>query len=346
MRMDEMTMTNRERFSALMNFQTVDRLPVIEWANWWNETTERWHVDGLPASCKSRHDIYQYFGVDRIETAWFKPYGTCPRGSGRHDRQAGILVHVKDYEEARSMMFPDDSPDPAQLEKQAAVQQEDVVTFLQLDGFFWCPREVFGVERHLFSFYDEPDVMKDLNSRLLEWNLRQIDRVRKVYQPEYIVFSEDMTYNNGSMLSKEQFDEFVKPCYQTIVAHLEDADIPIMVDSDGDIHELTAWFSEAGISGMHPMERQAGTDVNYLRKAFPKMRFLGNFDKTKMHLGEQELRNEFERLMPAAVQGGYAISCDHQTPPAVSCEDYKLYVQLFREYAEKASREMRTVSGA
>lgn len=340
-----MTMTNRERFSALMNFQPVDRLPVIEWANWWNETVDRWHEDGLPASCASRKDICRYFGLDRIETAWFKPYGTCPRGSGRHDRQAGILAHVTDYEQARSMMFPDKSPDPGQLEKTAAIQQEDVVTFLQLDGFFWCPREVFGVERHLFAFYDEPDVMNDLNSRLLEWNIRQIDKVLEIYKPEYIVFAEDMTYNNGPMLSRIQFDEFIMPCYREIVAHLKGSGIPVMVDSDGDIHELTAWFSDAGISGMLPLERQAGTDVSFLRKNFPTMRFLGNFDKTTMHLGEQELRAEFERLMPAAVQGGYAISCDHQAPPAVSCDDYKRYIQLFREYAQKAGREMRASMG-
>ncbi|MEI6337544.1 MAG: hypothetical protein WCQ57_03040 [Verrucomicrobiota bacterium] len=35
---------------------------------------------------------------------------------------------------------------------------------------------------------------------------------------------------------------------------------------------------------------------------------------------------------------GFLISCDHQTPPGVSCCDYQLYVSLFREYAEQAGR--------
>jgi len=45
---------------------------------------------------------------------------------------------------------------------------------------------------------------------------------------------------------------------------------------------------------------------------------------------------EFERLLPIARQGGLVIGCDHQTPPGVSLADYRLYLRLFREYAQRA----------
>ena len=57
-----------------------------------------------------------------------------------------------------------------------------------------------------------------------------------------------------------------------------------------------------------------------------------------MSKGEAAMRAEFERLLPVAAQGGFIISCDHQTPPEVSYEDYKLYVALFREYGAEAGR--------
>jgi uroporphyrinogen-III decarboxylase len=57
-----------------------------------------------------------------------------------------------------------------------------------------------------------------------------------------------------------------------------------------------------------------------------------------MHLGEARMRQEFERLMPAMRQGGFIPSCDHQTPPEVSLEDYRLYVRLLREYCEAAAK--------
>jgi hypothetical protein len=34
-----------ERFCAVINFQSVDRLPHWEWAMWWDETDARWKID-------------------------------------------------------------------------------------------------------------------------------------------------------------------------------------------------------------------------------------------------------------------------------------------------------------
>jgi hypothetical protein len=60
---------------------------------------------------------------------------------------------------------------------------------------------------------------------------------------------------------------------------------------------------------------------------------IGAFDKTVMHLGEARMRQEFERLLPVMRTGRFLPSVDHQTPPAVSMEDYRLYLSLLREYA-------------
>ena len=66
------------------------------------------------------------------------------------------------------------------------------------------------------------------------------------------------------------------------------------------------------------------------------MRFIGCFDKMVMNRGESAMRAEFERLLPTAATGGLIVSCDHQTPPGVSYDDYRLYLRLFHEYAAKA----------
>jgi uroporphyrinogen-III decarboxylase len=65
---------------------------------------------------------------------------------------------------------------------------------------------------------------------------------------------------------------------------------------------------------------------------------LGGYDKTIMHLGEEAMRKEFERLLPTMKKGRYIPSVDHQTPPDVSMEQYGTYLKLFREYAEKAGQ--------
>jgi uroporphyrinogen-III decarboxylase len=128
----------------------------------------------------------------------------------------------------------------------------------------------------------------------------------------------------------------MRPYYERVIPELKKHDIVSIVDSDGDISVPAYWFEEAGIEGVLPLERQAGVDIAKLRQDHADMKFIGHYDKMVMDKGEKAMRKEFERLLPTAAQGGFFISCDHQTPPGVSYEDYKMYVSLFREYAEQA----------
>ena len=107
--------------------------------------------------------------------------------------------------------------------------------------------------------------------------------------------------------------------------------------TDGDTTLAVDWYAETGADGMFPLERQAGVDVaTYLDKQ-PDMAFIGHFDKMCMKFGEEAMRAEFERLLPAMKSGGFIPSVDHQTPPGVSFENYKIYVKLLAEYAKKAA---------
>ena len=49
-----------------------------------------------------------------------------------------------------------------------------------------------------------------------------------------------------------------------------------------------------------------------------------------MKHGEEAMRAEFERILPAIKSGRYIPSVDHQTPPDVSVENYRVYVRLLK----------------
>ena len=180
--------------------------------------------------------------------------------------------------------------------------------------------------------------MHRINSDLADWQLRIIDEVCSICTPDFMTFAEDMSYNHGPMLSKAQFDAFLRPYYDRVVPRLKERGILAVVDSDGDMTVAADWFEQAGMDGILPLERQAGVDVAALREAHPRMRFIGCFDKMTMFRGEEAMRAEFERLLPHRRRRGAVISCDHQTPPGVSYEQYQVYLRLFGEYAELAGR--------
>jgi len=324
-----------ERFRKLMAFEPVDRLPVVEWAGWWDKTVARWHTEGLPAELTDAAEIRRHLGLDRYLQHWIRPRGPgCP---GAPSHGAGIVADAAGYESVREHLYPNPAIN-ADAFRPWGVEHErgEAVVWITIEGFFWFPRTLFGIERHLFAFYDQADLMHRMNEDLCEFNLRALDEFCAVCTPDFATVAEDMSYNHGPMLSKELFDEFCAPYYRRITAALKERGIVAIVDSDGDVTPLIPWLEEVGIEGILPLERMAGVDVAAIRRAHPRWRMLGAFDKTVMKHGEAAMRREFERLLPVMSQGGFVAAVDHQTPPDVSLDTYRVYVELLREYCERA----------
>jgi hypothetical protein len=326
------SMTPRERFHAVMSFQPFDRLPVVEWAIWWDKTIERWHTEGLPGALTDRYAINRHFGQDVYLQDWVNVRRPdCPPGP--------CVETMEDYQRLRPCLFPRPALDPDMWSHWAKQQASgEVVLWFSVEGFFWFPRTLLGIEQHLYAFYDKPELMHCINEDLCAWILDVIDEICAICTPDFMTFGEDLSYNHGPMLSKSLFDEFLEPYYSRVVPALDDRGILKIVDSDGDVTIPSYWFEGAGLDGILPLERQAGVDIARLRAEHPTMRFIGHYDKMVMPRGEAEMRAEFERLLPVAAEGGFIISVDHQTPPGVSYDEYLVFMRLFREYAYRAGR--------
>lgn len=334
-------MTARERFHAIVEFKPFDRLPVIEWASWWDKTLDRWRAEGLPAGLTDRYAINEYFGQEVYWQDWFgviAPGAPSPASHG-----AGILKDMDDYLRLRPYFYQilDRWPLNPDAWREAAVRQRDgrTVVWFSFEGFFWFARTLLGIERHLYAFYDQPGLLHRINSDLADWMEKMIDRVCRYCVPDFMTFAEDMSYNNGPMLSEACFDEFMLPYYRRVVPRLLERGIVPLVDSDGDITRAAPWFERAGIRGILPLERQAGVDLGELRRRHPRMVWMGGYDKMVMTRGEAAMAAEFERLLPVARGGGVIVGVDHQTPPGVSLEQYRVFLRLFHEFAVKAAQK-------
>jgi hypothetical protein len=334
-------MSTRQRFRAVMNFEPFDRLPILEWAMWWDLTIARWRTEGLPSTfsgpLEERYEIAKHFGQDLYLQDWL--WGNDSEFPQPKSHGAAIIHSMDEYEEVLPHLYsePERNIDKARWSRWAEMQKQgDAVVWLAFEGFFWFPRRLLGIEPHLYAFYDAPELMHRINADLAEWMIKCLDVVCAICIPDFLVFAEDMSYNNGPMISEGLFKEFIAPYYARITPALKERGIISIADSDGDVTDPAWWFERAGIDGMLPLERQAGVDIARLRKEHPRMRFVGHFDKMTMNRGEEAMRAEFERLLPVAARGGYIIGVDHQTPPGVSYQHYLVFMSLFREYAEKA----------
>jgi hypothetical protein len=332
-------MNTRERFLSVMDLKRPDdRLPVIEWAGWWDKTLDRWRSEGLPSDI-GYDETREYLGLDMYRQYWIGPF---------HDKlpvsmnDKSIPLDPKKYAEMRKYLFSGDTTEKFRSRFEAVKpyhDRGDAVVWISLEGFFWFPRVLFGIRDHLLAFYDQPELMHQMNSDLADFNIRATEEMCGIMKPDFMTFAEDMSYNHGPMISRKLFTEFMLPYYKRVIPVLKKHGIIPIVDSDGQVEEMIPWLIEAGIEGVLPLERQAGVDIGRIRKDHPDFKMIGAFDKMVMGSGETAMRKEFERILPVMISGGYIPGCDHQTPPDVSLEDYMIYVRLLKEYCEKAVKQ-------
>ena len=184
-------MTNRERFVGVLNFQPVDRLPVTEWASWWKLTVDRWHEEGLPPELTDAAEIRDYLGVDSHRQLWIGPHAaSCPMPESHG---AGLIRDRGDYLALRKHghIYPEAAFDAEMVQQWAERQATgELAVWISLDGFFWFPRTLFGIERHLYAFYDQPDLMQHVNEDLLAYNLRVVEQFGEICVPDFMTFGE------------------------------------------------------------------------------------------------------------------------------------------------------------
>lgn len=328
----------RTRFQKVMQGQKTTA-PILEWAPWWDQTIRSWEQEGLPRGMDS-YELFRYFGLDNITQIWF-PHKSpgCPPDPAYGE---GIIRNESDYKAVRPYLYPKDAIERMKPQIEAAMplyEKGDTVIWITVDGFFWFPRVLFGIEQHLYSFYDHPDLYHRICEDLLEFQLRVIEEFSHYMQADFITVAEDMSYNNGPMLSQEFFEEFMRPYYRRLIPEIQKHQSKVFIDSDGDIQKAIPWFLDAGIEGILPLERQAGVDLNAIRQRYPDLLLLGGFDKMVLFRGKDAIRKEFERLLPVIQSGRYLIGMDHQTPPGVPLEDYRYYIQLLKEYCSHSGEK-------
>ena len=325
----------RERFARTFRFEPVDRLPFFEWAGYWDKTLERWLREGLPPQ-ENIGGYLDYFGLDRTAGIGLGPQhwplfvGPKPHGGPVFDRDDYLAL------KARGAVNNRDALDLSAADRLRARQEAgEMPVSAGIMGAFAYPRVLFGIEHHFYAFHDQPELMREMLGDAADFLAWAGERLLERIVPDYMTIMEDMSYNHGPMLSEAMFDEFMLPFYQKALAPMKRRGVKILVDTDGDMMSCASWFRRAGADGFLPLERQAHVDIALLRQRDPDILLLGAFDKMTMPLGEEAMRTEFARLAPVARRGGFVPSVDHQTPPGVSLENYRIYLRLLREFVEE-----------
>ena len=196
-----------------------------------------------------------------------------------------------------------------------------------IDGFYAWPRELMGAENLSFAFFDDPALVRDINKQHFEFVINYTDRILKKCRIDYACFFEDMAFKTGPLASPEIVEKFMMPYYYELVAALRKRGVQrILIDSDGCTLKLAPLF--AGVADAHyPLEVNAGSTFEALRRLCPKLSLIGGVDKMALIAGQDAIDKEIAK-MPARIEaGGYIPAVDHRVPPDVTYDNYRYYLE-------------------
>ncbi|HUV06859.1 MAG TPA: uroporphyrinogen decarboxylase family protein, partial [Spirochaetia bacterium] len=203
-------------------------------------------------------------------------------------------------------------------------------------GFYGFLRFLMGEDRLLVNLYDDPRLVADIMSFLADFWIELWDQALREIKIDCAHFWEDMAYKTGPLISPEMFRHFMMPCYRKVTGFLKESGVKvILVDSDGNMDKLIPLFLEAGLTGIWPMEVQAGNDIVAIRKMYPQLQIMGGIDKIRISRGRESIERELESKVPFMLgAGGYIPHLDHNAHPDISWPDFCYYRKRLRELIE------------
>jgi hypothetical protein len=354
-------MNNRQRIIRTVLCQKVDRLPFVFYLGPWNETIDRWRQEGLDWN-KTWDESFGFdegfvlvnvnlgyspaFTYEVIEEKADTQIIKDSFGVIQEVRKSGVSIpryieypikNIADWRKLKEeRLDPDDPRRFPDNWEELVNQYNSGDKIVQLGdypyGLFGTLRDMLGVETLLVSFYDQPELIREIMDYLTDFWLSIYARVCRQVKVDAIHMWEDMSGKNGPLISPKMVREFMMPNYKKIKAFADMQGIKILsLDTDGDCSKLIPLFMECGINLLFPFEVAAGSDIVAYRKQYPNLGIMGGIDKQEIAKGKTCIDRELERIAEMFKHSGYIPGLDHLIHPEISWEDFNYFISRLKK---------------
>ncbi|HPO07740.1 MAG TPA: uroporphyrinogen decarboxylase family protein [bacterium] len=355
------SMTPRERFRRCMHYQSVDRIPHLEFG-YRDECFPKWHTQGLPKHLHDNDSVERYFGCEHFHYVpnrmglfpqfEYKILEERPRtrivryedgviAEVNTDRESTIPHYIdfpikdrRTWQEFKERLNPRDPSrfayDLNRVKADARASQEAVAVYI--GSLFGVLRNWTGFEQICYLIYDDRDLVEEMVEHMCDLAISVIEPLLKEVEIDVACGWEDICFNQGPMISPQDFRAILFPRYRRIADLLHRHGITVIfTDCDGNICPVVPIWMEAGYNCMFPVEVHAGTDPVALRKEYGKdLLIIGGYDKRKLE-SKSETLAEWKRLEPVVAEGGFIPHVDHRVPSNVDYENYRYYMKCKKD---------------
>jgi len=191
-----------------------------------------------------------------------------------------------------------------------------------------------GMPNLLINYVENPDLVHRIARIVTDYTLEAIDMGINL-GADIISLDGDLAFNTNTIISPDQFREFLKPYYVELVDLVHDRGLCIFKHTDGNHWKIMEDFIETGIDGIHPIQPQCMDLAEVKNSVGDRICIMGNIDcmETLVSKSVDDVEEEVKRAIEiAAPGGGYILSSSNTIHPGVKAENYVAMVKAAHKY--------------
>jgi uroporphyrinogen-III decarboxylase len=344
-------MTSEERVLAACAFEPADKVPRFdsfwelpeEWKHEFGDNHDLsdiqiWAADEAPFP-SAQHFVKEENGCVYAVDGWGSFYRTRASAYFKEILEVampeGVDPDAIRFESAESApRYLMGRKDAVQMVADLAAARRDYCVFVKTGGPFLRTTFLRGEKRYLMDIAEDPDFARALAEKtaahIEEVGVQSIKRWG--LSDTGIWIYDDMAYNDAPLFSPKAFERIFLPAYRKMIARYREAGAKyVFFHSDGNINPFVEMLIDAGIDGLHPLERRAGVDPFLLRRRYPRLILAGGMCNTDTLVNGpiDRIKSETRRLLELARNGGMIIGT-HSVSPEIPLAHFKAYDETCR----------------
>lgn len=128
-----------------------------------------------------------------------------------------------------------------------AIDLEATLTsYAMFEGFFQRFMAFEGFENCLCDLIEEPEECREFIEAMCDERIALVEKLAEYYQPDYIIFFDDVAHKNGLFMSPEIFRDLFKPAYKRLFDAMRSHGILVNMHCCGLCEEIVPDFIECG----------------------------------------------------------------------------------------------------
>jgi uroporphyrinogen decarboxylase len=347
-------MKRKQRFLAALEHKPTDRVPMFDFL--FQKPMYQATIGRTPGGYNARDAIQCALALD-MDVVWL-PFGgfngyqpayltsnvyvdewgtTYQQTTSSWPIDAPIAYPIQSKEDLRKYHAPDPTLPgrDAELRIGMAMDNDDIAITGGITGPLTTAWLLMGYERLAYAMYDEPDLVKDIFQITLDF-YKEAARISVAAGVDAMWVSEDYGDSTRAFFRPNQFRRYVLPYFAELVEYVAGLGVPVLLHSCGCIKEYLPDLVQTKISSLHPLQRTAGMDLDWVKQNYgERLCLIGNIDSSRtLPFGTpEEVAAEVRQAIDiAAPGGGYILASDHSLHDGIPVENILTMFRVGAEY--------------